>query len=149
MTKVVTTSFVALGAAPMMMYMIFGNIMTHLTNYHKSIFMRKPEDPMGTIWNETVSLIIVAVVAIVMKFFDTFFWIRIVSYLSTRLKKGLFVNMMRSDVTFFDVNRIGSILTPLSEDVQQVEDAFGQIKGAQLTNMGQSIMGVCMAFAYD
>jgi ABC-type multidrug transport system fused ATPase/permease subunit len=104
---------------------------------------------MDKVWTEAEFLIIVAVVSMVAKFFDTFFWIRIGSFLSTRLKKELFVNMMRSDVTFFDVNPIGGILTLLSEDAQQVEDAFGQIKGTQVTSLAQFVIGIVMAFAYD
>jgi hypothetical protein len=48
MAKVAIIQFVTLGAAPMMMYMIFGNIMTHLTNYYKSIFMGKPEEQQSS-----------------------------------------------------------------------------------------------------
>jgi ABC-type multidrug transport system fused ATPase/permease subunit len=56
--------------------------------------------------------------------------------------------MMRNEVTFFDVNPIGGVLTLLSEDAQQVEDAFGQIKGRQISNLGQFLIGIIMAFVY-
>jgi ABC-type multidrug transport system fused ATPase/permease subunit len=104
---------------------------------------------MPAIWDSVTILIIAAVVAMFAKFFDTFFWIRIGSYLSTRLKEELFVNMMRSDVLFFDVNPIGGILTMLSEDAQQVEDAFGQMKGSQITSLAQFVIGIIMAFTTD
>jgi ABC-type multidrug transport system fused ATPase/permease subunit len=57
--------------------------------------------------------------------------------------------MMRSDVFFFDLNPIGGILTMLSEDAQQVEDAFGQIKGSQVTSLAQFIIGIILAFTRD
>jgi ABC-type multidrug transport system fused ATPase/permease subunit len=149
MAKVALIPSAAMGAMPMIMYHNFGNITTTLTEYYMSVMMPPVIDPMPKIWDSVVFLMIAAAFAMVAKFFDTFFWIRIGSYLSTRLKNELFENMMRSDVLFFDINPIGGILTLLSEDAQQVEDAFGQIKGTQITCLAQFLIGIIMAFTRD
>lgn len=82
------------------------------------------------------------------KFFDSFLWIRIGSFLSVKIRKELFTNMMKSDVTFFDVTPIGGILTLLAEDAQTVQDSFGTLKGLQMTSIFQFLGGIIMSFAY-
>jgi ABC-type multidrug transport system fused ATPase/permease subunit len=139
----------AVGLMPILMYFMFGDIINAITKYYMTASGPNPYDPMDEIWDQTLKLIYVAIGTFIAKFLDTLLWIRIGSYLSTRLKDELFANMMRSDVTFFDVNPIGGVLTLLSEDSQQVQDAFGQVKGTQISNLAQFLFGIIMAFTYD
>ncbi|KAK8860440.1 hypothetical protein M9Y10_012105 [Tritrichomonas musculus] len=137
----------AFGAIPIFTFLLFGDIITPLSVYLiESLENNDPKDPMKDILHAVLKMIGVAVASGVCRFFDSFFWVRIGSKLSNRLKRDLFTNMMRSEVTFFDIHPIGSILTVLSEDAQDVENAFGQIKGTQFQNVGQFLMGVIMAF---
>jgi ABC-type multidrug transport system fused ATPase/permease subunit len=72
------------------------------------------------------------------KFLDTFCWVRIGANLSKNLKKDLFVSMMKSEVAFFDTTPIGGILTVISEDVTNVQNAFGtseRCSGAKFGNI--------------
>jgi ABC-type multidrug transport system fused ATPase/permease subunit len=57
--------------------------------------------------------------------------------------------MMKSEVSFFDVTPIGGVLTLLSEDAQQVQDAFGTTKGNQLQGVAQFLTGIILAFVYS
>jgi ABC-type multidrug transport system fused ATPase/permease subunit len=66
------------------------------------------------------------------KFFESFLWIRACQYLSVKLRKDFFINMMKSEVVFFDVTPIVGILMLLSEDSQQIQYSFETIKGMQI-----------------
>jgi ABC-type bacteriocin/lantibiotic exporter with double-glycine peptidase domain len=57
--------------------------------------------------------------------------------------------MMKSEVTFVDVNAIGGILTSLSEDRQLVQASFGTTKGLQIQNLGQFLAGILAAYVYN
>ena len=85
--------------------------------------------------------ICVAVMAVLL-FFQVLLWIRVGSRLTIRLKNDLFLNMMKSEIAFFDVNPIGGILTLLSEDAESVQLAFGRIKGVQFGALSQGLVGV-------
>lgn len=137
-----------IGAIPIIMYVMFGRIVNALTQYYMTQLLPTPYDPMDEIFKQAMYLVALACAAGVARFLDSLLWIRNGSYLSTKLKRQLFTNMMKNEVTFFDVNPIGGILTLLSEDAQQVEDAFGLIKGQQVQNLGQFIVGIVMAFVY-
>lgn len=132
------------GAIPIMVYLIFGRIIDNIT-----LFYQNGINPMTQVTLNCVYIVIIAILGGVAKGLDTFFWIRNGSYLSSKLRRNLFQNMMRSEVTFFDVNSIGGILTLLAEDSQMVQDAFGQTKGTQITNLAQFIVGIICAYAYS
>ena len=106
-------------------------------------------DIMDEINNLVCWNVFVAIALAVCKFFSDFLWIRIGSKVSTTLKRRLFKNMMQSEVTFFDVNPIGGILTLLSEDSQLVQTAFGTSKGTQISNLGQFLVGIIFCYVYS
>jgi ABC-type multidrug transport system fused ATPase/permease subunit len=70
------------------------------------------------------------------------------SAVAVTLRKNLFESMMRTEVTFFDTNSIGSILTLISEDVRSIQDAFGPVKGTQLQGIATFIAAVIAQFIY-
>lgn len=146
MAKVaIIPSFVG-GAAPILIYTVFGPIITGLTEF----FMNHDADKaMHTISTYSWYMAIIAIGMGICKFFDTFCWIRLGSFCSTQMKYDLFRNMMQSEVAFFDVNPIGNILTLLSEDAQSVQDAFGTTKGAQFGAVGQFLIGIILAYVYS
>jgi ABC-type multidrug transport system fused ATPase/permease subunit len=84
-----------------------------------------------------------------LKFFTNLFWYQIGSQVSVQIRQDLFHTMMRSEVTFFDTNPVGGILTLLSEDSQLVQDAFGAAKGKQLSGIGQFLCGIILAYVYS
>ena len=101
-------------------------------------------DPMpGTETQLKYIAICVACMAVFF-FFQVLLWIRVGSRLTIRMKNGLFLNMMKSEIAFFDVNPIGGILTLLSEDAESVQLAFGRVKGVQIGAISQGIVGVIM-----
>lgn len=141
---------VAFGAIPILTFLIFGDIINPFTRYAlESMVSENPYDPMPELLKQVLYMIAVAVASGICKVLDTFFWIRIGSNVATKLKKELFLNMMKNEVTFFDLNPIGNLLTVLSEDAQDVELAFGHTKGTQMQNIGQFLMAIVMAFTKD
>jgi ABC-type multidrug transport system fused ATPase/permease subunit len=65
------------------------------------------------------------------------------------IRVNMFRNMMCSDVSFFDTTRIGAILTLLSEDAENVQEAFGTTKRSQFTQLGQVLIGLITVWAYN
>ena len=104
---------------------------------------------MPDISKYAIYMVIAAVIIGISKFFDVLLWVRNGAELSTHIRKDLFTNMMKSEVTFFDVNPIGGILTLLSEDAQMVQDSFGHMKGTQIQNISQFISGITLAYFYN
>ncbi|KAK8841873.1 hypothetical protein M9Y10_026825 [Tritrichomonas musculus] len=140
----------ALGAIPIFTFLIFGDIITPFTRYAiESMTKVDPFDPMPSLLKQIYYMIAVAVASGLCKVLDSFFWIRVGSNVATKLKNDLFTSMMKNDVTFFDTNPIGSLLTVLSEDAQDVENAFGHTKGTQFQNIGQFLMAIIMSFIKD
>ena len=143
------------GAAPICQFLLLGRILNSLTEYsiYKELHEANPEIPLkdvyDTIADYSLWVFSIAMIQGVAKFFQAFCWIRLGAKLSTHIKRELFKNMMKSEVTFFDVNPIGGILTLLSEDAQMVQDAFGTIKGTQISNISQFLCGIIFAYAYS
>ena len=106
-------------------------------------------DPMPDIGRQAIWMTILAVAAGIFKFLDSFYWMRAGSALSVKIRRNLFNKMMKSEVTFFDVNPIGGILTLLSEDARVVQDAFGPIKGIQLQNISSFIAAVIATLCFN
>lgn len=146
LTKLVILPSILIGAAPLSMYYVFGAIISEI-----SLWMHagRTYDPFQECLKSVYVLLIISVFAGIFKFIDTFCWIRIGSNLSTKVRRQVFSNLMKSEVSFFDTTPIGGILTLLSEDVQQVEDAFGQIKGNQLQGISQFFTGILIAFIFS
>ncbi|OHS94221.1 ABC transporter family protein [Tritrichomonas foetus] len=106
-------------------------------------------NPMPIVERQCKKMACVVAALGVVKFFDTMIWIRVGSKLTIKMKNDLFRNMMRSEVSFFDVNPIGSILTLLSEDSEAVQDAFGSKKSLQIQALGQGIAGLVFALVHS
>ena len=143
------------GATPVCIYLLFSNILNSLTTWSISNESAKTDsnieviDTLDDIEFYCLMIFIIAIIAGIAKFLEVFCWIRIGNKLSTKIRRDLFGNMMHSDVTFFDVNPIGGILTLLSEDAQIVQDAFGPVKGAQISNIVQFICSIILSYVYS
>jgi ABC-type multidrug transport system fused ATPase/permease subunit len=130
-------------------HVLFFAIMSATLNILVRGLTDKGYDGMGDIEVQTVYLFLLACANGVCKFFDSFFWMKAGSALSVALRRRLFEKMMRSEVTFFDTNPIGGILTLLSEDARLVQDAFGPIKGTQIQSIGTFISAIVAQFFYS
>lgn len=140
------------GAAPIIIFLFLGRILNSL-GY---AYVAKGDNDTETIdlhYNKILiyvySLAGVAVFVGICKFCDIFLWIRNGAKLSSDLRRNLFLAMMKSEVTFFDTTPIGGVLTMLSEDAQQVQDAFGTTKSTQIACLGQFLSGIILAFVYS
>ncbi|OHS94474.1 ABC transporter family protein [Tritrichomonas foetus] len=142
--KIAVFPSLIIGAIPIVVYLVFGQILNLLADRTKNT-----EEKYKDLQNFGLYYIIIAVGAGFCKFLDTFLWIRLGSKLSVKIRKQLFNTMMKSEVTFFDVNPIGGILTLLSEDAQMVQDAFGTMKGEQLQYIAQFLSGIILSFVYS
>lgn len=144
------------GGAPICSFLLFGRILNSLSEYAISVVLHNQDpvkyqikDVLPDISFYCIWVTVIAGIAGIAKFFQTFCWIRLGARLSTKIRRDLFKNMMMSEVTFFDVTPIGGILTLLSEDAQMVQDAFGTIKGMQIENVAKFITGIILAFVYS
>lgn len=145
------------GAIPICIYLVFGQVINSLTEYFMAVAMNAQDPSVYIPADETMAIVskhswymaIVAIGSGLMKFFDQFFWIRLGSFCSTKMKHDLFVSMMKNDVKFFDINPIGSVLSMLTEDAEQVMNAFGTTKGLQIQNIGQFLVGIILAYIYS
>jgi ABC-type multidrug transport system fused ATPase/permease subunit len=106
-------------------------------------------DPMDDLAIDAVWVFILALAQAICKFFDSFFWLRAGSAISVQIRKNLFAKMMQSEVTFFDVNPVGGILSLLSEDARFVQSAFGPVKGIQIQNLSGFLFAIIITFVYS
>ena len=83
------------------------------------------------------------------KYVDSYCWMQCGSELSISIRKELFSKLMKTEITFFDINPIGGILTLLSEDAQKVQDSFGPTKGTQIANLATFLGGVIGTYVYN
>ena len=133
-----------LGAIPILLYLVFGEVINIFADQSVSV-----DERYNRLWHHCLYFVGIALGAGLFKFLDSLLWIRIGSILSVRIRHELFTNMMHSEVSFFDVNPVGGILTLLSEDAQLVQDAFGSLKGQQISNLSQFLVGIIMAYVYS
>lgn len=134
-----------LGATPALVFMIFGKIMNEHTKYLED----SSYPALDKILTWSLIALGVGVISAACKFIAIFSWTRIGSRFTTNLKGDLFKSMMRSDVSFFDVESIGAILTLLSEDSELVQEAFGSTKNTQIGNFSQFLLGMILIYVYS
>ncbi|OHT14754.1 ABC transporter family protein [Tritrichomonas foetus] len=79
-------------------------------------------------------------------FWNTFFWTLVGTRVENRMKLSMFSNLMKSEVSYFDVTPIGNILTLLSEDAEAIQISFGMVKATQFSAVTQGITGLVFAF---
>jgi ABC-type multidrug transport system fused ATPase/permease subunit len=151
LTYVVLLPSILIGCSPIIMYFLLGEVLNALSRWtiNNKYGNNDSFDAMGRIMTMIYGFIGLAVGTFIMKFLDSFCWIRIGSYLSVKVRKDLFNNMMKSEISFFDVTSIGGILTILSEDAQSVQDAFGTFKGTQIQSITQFLSSIIISFIYS
>ncbi|OHT10310.1 ABC transporter family protein [Tritrichomonas foetus] len=133
------------GSTPIFYYLVFGNIL----NAHSKYNADRNYNVMKDVIDGCIYLVDIALASAVCRFLTTFCWIRVGSQFSKKLKKDLFKSMMSNDVTFFDTNTIGGIMTLLSEDAQNVQDAFGSTKGTQIQSLSQIVIGMLLCYIWS
>lgn len=132
------------GAVPTCVFVVFSKILNDLFGY--AIYK---EDTLHHIGIYCCYIVCIAVGACICKFLSTFLWTRMGSIYVTDLKDKVFMNLMHSEVGYFDVTPIGGILTNLGEDAELVQTNFGTTKGTQFQNFGQFISGMICCFIYN
>lgn len=96
-----------------------------------------------------IGFIVLSLVISVIQFFHSSLWIRIGAEITFRIRSMLFQSFMHLDITFFDNNPIGKILTYLSDDVVTIQNTFSLIKGTQIKNLTQFISGIGIAMVIN
>ena len=141
------------GATPVVVYFLFSKILNSLTKWAISNEQTENDEVTDDIIKEIefncLMVFVVAVISSISKFLEIFCWTRIGNKLSTKMRRELFMNMMHSDVSFFDMNPIGALLTMLTEDCQIVQDAFGPVKGAQISSIVQFLFSIILSYVYS
>lgn len=144
-TKAIIALFPSLiaGACIPCIYVMSGKVL----NEHVK-FLLTNVNKMDKILELCLWMVFIAVITGFARFFDGFLWIQIGVDFSSDIKVKLFRSLMKSDVTFFDRNPIGALLTLFGDDAKLVEDAFGPIKGSQLQNIGIFIASMVGIYVY-
>ncbi|KAH0786046.1 ABC transporter family protein [Histomonas meleagridis] len=133
------------GAAPIITFTFLGRIINCLAEYSIS---NGTADILPEVRIYAYSMVGVAFALGICKFFDSFLWIRVGSEFTTDLKAKLFDKLMRSEVTYFDVTSIGTILTLLGEETQAVQDSFGITKANEFQYIGQMLSGFILTYVF-
>jgi len=133
------------GAAPIFCFLIFGNLLQYLTDYTTG----KLDKPMPKILKCIYLVIGLTLVASICRFLSSFFFLRVGADISVEIRYKLFNHFMHDDVTFFDTNQIGSLLTVLGEDCAVIQECFGSLKFQQFQNLGQYSIGVILLFVFS
>ncbi|KAH0790682.1 ABC transporter family protein [Histomonas meleagridis] len=134
------------GAIPILSFLFFGNIINALTAFEST---HGEERDFDSVRNNTIYLVIIAIVEMICKFLDSFLWIKVGSEFVNDLRGNVFEKIMMSDVSFFDITPIGEILTLLGEETQSVQDNFGITKGQQFQFIGQFLVGIIFSYIYS
>ena len=79
-------------------------------------------------------------------FLTTFIWTMVGNRIQNTMKINMYTNLMKSEISYFDITPIGNILTLLSEDSEAVQLSFGTTKSGQLSSIVQGIAGLIFAF---
>ncbi|EAY23425.1 ABC transporter family protein [Trichomonas vaginalis G3] len=144
-----------LGASNIVVYIFFGNILNAYTDHALSVKAHEQDpsvpivDKMPYISKNCLWILLIAIFCGLSSFSGKVIWDRLGSRLSTKLRKRLFFQLMKSEVTFFDVTPIGSVISLLSEDSQMIQQSFGYIKHQQIENITKFIIGIVLAFVYS
>lgn len=102
-------------------------------------------DPMPDVVRVTKHLAIVCGAQAALMFFVTLIWTMVGTRVENRMKIDMYTNLMKSEVSYFDITPVGNILTLLSEDAESIEMAFGNVKGTQFAAIVQGISGLVFA----
>ncbi|EAX89768.1 ABC transporter transmembrane region family protein [Trichomonas vaginalis G3] len=137
----VFSSFIA-GLTPIISYQFIGSVITELGKYSTG----QIDDPLPETRKQVIYLVITLLIVSIAFFFATFLWNRVGCRMSVRIRKEIFSNLMCFDVTFFDNNSIGSLLTILGEDATAIQEAFGSVKNSQIQSLAQFIVGFIMIY---
>ena len=92
---------------------------------------------------------VAAIFTSILNFIDQYFWIKVGSLIGIKVRTVLFKSLMFKSIEFFDTHPFGDILTILSEDCRQVENAFSSIKTNQVRIIGQLISSLFVSFGID
>lgn len=103
-------------------------------------------DPLPEIVHCIKKMTGAAVGIVVASFLTTFIWTIEGTRVENKMRVAMYSNLMRSEVSFFDVTPVGDLLTLLSEDSESIERAFGTVKALQLHSITQGIIGLVFAF---
>lgn len=145
LAKLAILPSILLGLPSIIMFVFSGRCLTELI---KSL-TDPSYDGLHQIFIYSMILLGMSILIGILKYIDTYCWMQCGSELSILIRKDLYNKLMMTEVTFFDINPIGGILTLLSEDAQKVQDSFGPTKGTQISNLATFFGGIIGTFVYS
>ncbi|KNC82823.1 hypothetical protein SARC_04906 [Sphaeroforma arctica JP610] len=145
---------------PVRMFMILGMFAAALNGAVfpvMSVMLTNIINVLGTAPKETLydqmsaaalDFVILAIVAGVLMFFQTYIFSYAGEKLVTRLRVMTFSNLIRQDIAFFDdeSNNTGSLTARLATDATLVKDVSGQNQGRIVQNMSTLVTAMVIAF---
>ena len=133
------------GSTMILTYVFYGRILTAISKFNSG----ENNDLLSLVRNDIIYMLVVSIVTAIAKGLTTFLWMKAGTNVSTKIKNEVFSAMMKFDITFFDKNSIGSLLSIISKDTATIENAFGSNKSNQVQQISQIIIALVLIFYYS
>lgn len=146
LAKLAVLPSILTGATPIFGFIIFGTILGVLKDNQNGL---DSDEAMKKVYFLEIYMGVMTVVTSIARFFDADLWSRVGARISIRIRDEIFSRIMSYDVTFFDTNPIGNLLTILGEDSAVIQECFGSTKGSQFQNFGQCLASLIAVFTYN
>lgn len=143
--KLAIVPSLVVGMSASIYYFLFAPFVSTLAKF----LIDSTYDVMKEVKQLIIYFVIFIVIQVICKFIDSYCWVQVGSLMAVKLKRQLFSSILRSDVSFIDMNPIGNLITLLSEDTKTVEEAFGTSKGTQLTNISTFLTSSILIFVFS
>ncbi|XP_048246672.1 ATP-dependent translocase ABCB1-like isoform X4 [Haliotis rufescens] len=106
-----------------------------------SVFMSKMEE-------YSLYYVYIALGVIVMGYGHVAFWMTAAERQSHRIRLAFLKNILRQDISWYDVNEVGELNTRLSDDINKIHDGIGDKMGNFLQWLSCSLAGFIIGFYY-
>ena len=133
------------GSTMILTYVFYGRILTAISKFNSG----ESNDLLASVNNDIIYMLVISIVTAIAKGLTTFLWMKAGTNVSTKIKNEVFSAMMKFDITFFDKNSIGSLLSIISKDTATIESAFGSTKANQVQQISQIIIALVLIFYYS
>nr|UOU03320.1 ATP-binding cassette subfamily B1-2 [Brachionus rubens] len=139
------------------MLLFFSNIIDSFTEYgslidcntnftNQTIFPNQTFSLYDKMAEQATYLSILAVVTMVLNYFQVSFWLMPAERQTRFIRKALFSSILKQDMAWFDTYKDGSLTNRLTDDINKIKDGFGDKFGNAIQFLSTSIAGLIIGF---
>ncbi|CAF0897005.1 unnamed protein product [Brachionus calyciflorus] len=96
--------------------------------------------------DQAINLSILAVVTMVLNYFQVAFWLMPAERQTRNIRKSLFSSILKQEIGWFDTYKGGSLTNRLTEDINKIKEGFGDKFGNAIQFLSTSIAGLIIGF---